>query len=232
MAIQKVKDTGAQSGETNTALPLPFTGDVTEGNLIVVLASRRDNDTSPPFAVSDLTKTAGTCTLGTIAVDVDGDTKAGIFSIPVEGTGTLTLQLKAYLNGSWHAMALEYSGVDVSGTRLEDSATGAGTTSDPSTSTTGDSAGAALFLAIVSVTTTNDVTITPDAAWTQLFEFEIGSDYAKITNAIERIVSDATSDYANWTATLEWEWGAALAVYKAAAGEVARNPVPMGFVVE
>lgn len=201
-------------------------GSVTAGQLVVVVGMRFSTTADTPVA-GDVTQSAGTATIGTVSLDRTngGETagsvyaEVGIWSAIVTGSGSLTMQFagapaSSYLligaeafNGSWDSSRVEA----VNGQLL--------TTDSTSSSTTGDatSAGAALFVAGLQMNTNSATTITPDGAFTTIYENETGTD--DNGSAIYRIVSTGTTDAGDWThGTDHTGTAASVVVYKEAAG--------------
>lgn len=228
MAISRVSGQVVGNNENDGVLSVTFPGDVTAGNLVVILAGGYQVG---GITVGDVTKTGGTATIGTVTLDRDytnGDFDSAVLSVPVTGTGTLTI---TYNSGNTTQgvclSAVEYTGADVSGTRLEDSDQGSGASGAPATANM-TSAGAAVFVGMVTTDTPGTVTHTPGGDYTQIAEYEAGAT-GFTYNSCDRIVGSGTTDAVDWSAPTTVPWTAVGAVYKAVVAAGGRNPVSMGF---
>lgn len=227
---------GGVNADSTTSISRAFGSNVTSGNLLVVVCAKYspNNDT---FVSGDLTKSAGTATIGTPTLDAVIDTDfdgsgtrcvVGIFSVLVTGTGSLTLQVAGATAGSYLNLATaEFSsstGWDSS--RVEDTSTAQTATDGVTAADSGnaDSAGAALFVGGLSLPIASNQAITEDAAFSRIFEEEDGSAH-NCASAIRRIVSTGTTDSASWTVhSSALGWAAAVVVYKAVVSGAATQP--------
>jgi formylmethanofuran dehydrogenase subunit C len=211
---------GNTSGSASQAFT--FSGNVTAGSLIVFGAHRYNVSTDSPFTAGNLTKTAGTSTIGTITLDqsntiLDGSQyQQGIWSCIVTGTGSLTLTCAGGVSGAfWMVAADEYTGSfdtnRVEAINLGETATNGVT---PAVSGNGTSAGAGLFWGLLGIDGSSTITITPEAAFTQVYEQQSASTH--LTGAAERqITGGATTDQAEWTLSGTWTmYTALLVVYR------------------
>jgi hypothetical protein len=184
MAIAAV---GSQAGGTNannaTSVSRAFGSNVSVGSLIIVVGMKF-SPSNDAYVAGDCTKSAGTATIGTVALDhssniTTGGTNhaaVGIWSAIVTGAGSLTMQTAGAAAGSFLLIATaEFSG-SWDASRLEAGVSNAGTGADSDAAgTSGDatSAGAALFIGGLSLETNSGGTITPDAAFTAIFGYGI-----------------------------------------------------------
>lgn len=215
---------GGNHAEATTAVSRAYPANVTAGNLLLV-AGMKFNDGSDAFVAGDLTKTAGTATIGTIAMDVsvnfdvDGGLHfiaSAVWSIPVTGTGSCTLQVGGAPANSYLLIGSdEYTsgngqivlepGVTSTGSAL----TGAPATGDITSAGSAQS----VFFGAVALDASIGITITPDAAFTQVYEDEAGlTDMCG--SVIRQIVNTAVTDAASWTAPTLNQWAAVVASYK------------------
>jgi hypothetical protein len=203
-----------------------YASDVTAGNILVIAVFRL-SEYEDSWAVGDISKSAGTATLGTFQLDESQTFQTGgfyyrdtaIFSAKVTGTGSCTI---AVTGGSGSPLdygicLFEFSGVDQT-TWKEDSDIGNGTSTAPLTATVTSAAGA-VFVGVASIYSVHDLTITPDANFSTGFEYETGTTQNGCGSAIYRIVTSGTTDAAEWSISLEKSWSACVAVYKEAAPE-------------
>ena len=227
MAIVKVQNAGTVTD--NTAVSLAFAGDVTAGNLVVALVTRYHSGGSA-LVVGDISK-SGTCTLGSWTLEaslLDGDanvTGTAIYSAPVTGTGSCTIDFSKAGSAGWGLSLVEFSGV--SSTR-EDTATGGGVSSAPPTTLTmataaADSAAGAVFVGITGFACSNTETtsLSVGGDYTLLYEYEDSYNYIGVGSEY-RIVTEATNDAADWggisLTSAYARWAACLAVFPASGG--------------
>ena len=215
----------AGSGVSPTAT---FSSNVTSGNLLVIVASAYRAGTPPhAFSLGDLTKSSGTATLGTAQLDIQharstgsNEGRVAIWSIPVTGTGSLTLSLAVNTGDYANLAAAEFSGADTTSGRLDTSLGNDG----PGTGTgcvIGDmtSAGAGVFVGGFAAYTSTTSSWTPDGAFTTIYN--VGDVAYNASAAIYRIVSSATTDSADVSISPGYDapgWAGASIIYKAGSG--------------
>lgn len=227
MAIAVVQEPAGISADAVTSVTKAFAGNVTNGNLIVVQVARGPNGANTALVAGDCTRSAGTATTGTVALDKQanvnsgGPCQAGIWSVPVTGTGSCTMQV-AGPAGSYFALGIgEYSGTDVSASRVDGTPSGntlVGSTS-PATSGNTTSTGDALFCTCVAFDKSNNTTATVGNSFVQIYEETNGS--AHQTGESDRLViSGATTTQGSWTFSTPSlsGWAAVVAAYKIAGG--------------
>src|SRR5688572_17812296 len=117
MAIAHVQSGG--NFANNATAVTRSVGSVTAGSLIVV-CGMKFSPTTDAFAAGDCTQSAGTATIGSVTLDRghnldmaggSGWGSVGIWSAPVTGSGTLTMQVGGALAGSYLLIgAGEFSG--------------------------------------------------------------------------------------------------------------------------
>lgn len=207
-------------GDNVTSVSKAYPNEVTSGNLLVISAFKTTSIGEHAFVAADVTKTAGTATIGTVSMDVQLTWQYGyyddvaIFSIPVTGTGTLTLTVT--IPAAYIVVGMqEYTGIDVTASRLANSSTGTNTTGAPTTGSVA-SGMAAVFVGAVVTESSGLTTHTQDAAYTLIYESEDAGSHAT-GNICDQIVAVDTTDAASWTAPTTRAWGAVLAIYKQAA---------------
>lgn len=198
-----------------------YPNNVAVGSLLTVTGGVVTNGANDPPVAGDLTKTAGTSTIGTIERDAVATRDLGggfylhvaQFSVIVTGAGSLTLTLAGGANGlsTWLAVD-EYTGT-WDGTRLVDTASANGDSAAQS-SGDADSPGAALFFGgLTQINSTSGAAATEDGAFTLIAEQDSSSTQAG-WSSIARIVSGATTDAASWTTNNAAGWAATVAVYR------------------
>jgi hypothetical protein len=220
-----IKPTGgnviSSVGAANVVLAFPTGEDVTSGNHVVVGCATWWGAAGGPYASTDLTKTAGTSTVGTVTLDsqyrtgADPFKEATVFSVPITGSGTLTLTVaNAGIDGAT-CVAQEYSGMD-STTRVQDQNTGTGTSTTPATGTVAGTGEVLFFGAHINASAV-DAAITAGADFDGVGEQENGASWT--SGAFEeRIVTTDTTDAADWTLASSVQWAAAMGVYQDTTG--------------
>ena len=202
-SVVQVNTTNAAS---NT-IAIAFGSNVSSGNLGIITARADIGTGATAFDASQLTKTAGTATISTVALDVarsDSASKTinvGVWSFAITGSGSLTMTLAN--TGSWPsgdtwivAAYMELASADVTASRVQ------GTNSSTATSTSGDtgtvdSGGAGIFIGQMLHEFYGTTTITEDGAFT-LIE-EMTNDAIINGSSIYQTVSTSTTDSASWT---------------------------------
>lgn len=220
--------TGQNAGANAPAsatVSVAFPSNVQAGSLITVIGWRyRGSNTA--YTAGNCTKLSGTATIGTITLDrqhsIDfgggfGFGQVGIWSAIVTAGGSLTMQIGGGDGGTYQSIAIhEFTG-NWDATRVEATNSNATATDNTTPAHSGDatSAGAALFIGGLSLGSASLQTLTPDAAFTQIYENEAGAT-SQVGSAIYRIVSTGTTDRAEWTVptTANEGWLAAVAVYR------------------
>lgn len=229
MAITAVQEPTVAVVDNATSATKAFASNVTSGNLILIGCSRYAAGGNTAFVAADCTKSAGTATIGTVTLDKQSNvasanpTQAGVWSVPVTGSGSLTIAV-AGPAGSYFTMAIgEYSGTDVSGSRIDGtpSSNTATTGTNPVTSGTTTSTGDALFFGVAATDyADNTYTPTPGNSFTNIGVEGDGS--AHQTGIIaRRIVTGAAttglSESLAGSGTLNG-WAAVVVAYKVAGG--------------
>jgi len=225
---------GGQAGGatgSGASISRAFPSNVSAGSLVVIVGWRYD-PASNAYLAADCSKTAGTATIGTISLDasfnlndLDGSWgQVGIWTCLVTGAGSLTLQIAGGdATGAPSIATHEFTG-NWDSTRFGPSSSNSTATNDTTNANSGNatSTGAALFIGGLSVANTgNTVTVTPDAAFTTIYEFEAGAT-SQPGSGIYQIVSGATTDRAEWTiGTPNTGWCSVVAIYKEIASTTA-----------
>jgi hypothetical protein len=228
---------GGTNADNTTAITRAFGSNVTAGNLIVVVAPVFASS-AHTFVAGDCTKSAGTATLGTIALDAefhgnDGNPSApyaiGIWSALVTGSGSCTMQVAGLAAGSFLLIATgEYaSDVGWGASRVDGTpATKQNQTDGSLAADTGSmtSTAGGLFMAGVQINSTAAVTIVKDLNLTQIYNND--GSVNDCGNVSRRIVSSSTAYNPSWTLTNAHNgWCSAGVIYKetAASGAVLRK---------
>lgn len=237
MTITHVQSTGTFADNV-TSVALAYGSNITTADLlkIGVSAYKPSNDA---FVVGDISKSAGTATLDSFTLDRGHNqnpagsdyNNVAIYSALVTGTGSCTITVGGAPAGSYFLIAVaEFStSLTWDATRLEavnsaDSSSGA---PDSGNVTSADDA---LFFGALGVYTGSATTVTPDGAFTEIYESQSAAH--QIGSFIYRIVTTGTTDAASWTAPTVDDWAAAVTVDKeaAASGRTTKNtdPRPLG----
>lgn len=212
-----VTQSGGEPDNNANSTSRASASDVTAGGLVVFKVWRWADAANDPFVAGDCTQTAGTATLDTIALDAEenvntaaGWFNVGIWSAIVTSGGSCTLTVAGGAANYWGNSLTELGG-NWDATRLEDSSVGSGTGADNPTTGADTSAGEAIFMAVCVIDAATP-TITPDAAYTEIFESQ-GAGSSQAGAAMYQIVGSGTTDTAIWTSTANAGWAAAQVVY-------------------
>lgn len=226
MAITRVQSGIGADGDAATSVSKAFAGNVTAGNFLIITCNKFD-PSFVAFAAGNCTKSAGTATIGTVAMvpqAADGATganRAAIFYCYVTGSGSCTMQVAGMTAGSYSVLGIaEYSGLVASSPLEANSATN-GSASGAAATGSMTSAGGALYVGAIAVGTNTQivVTYTPyGAGYAVIFEEGNGLLHG-LGSHIDDIVTTGTSQTAAWTLTGSTiaVWAACGAVFTAAA---------------
>lgn len=212
MAASLVNSASNLAGNDTGAVDTAFTGDVVAGDLIIIIAWGRAGGGDVAYTAGMVTQAAGTATIGTVvlnaaAVSLEPNANsypAAVWSVPVTATGTLTIRIS---HATWSAgstrsyVALqEWSGMDISDTREADDA--ALTQSNVTSVSSGNVVTGAAGVIVGVFASGGDgagMTITPDAAFTQIGELEQNDGGGSI---IYQSVESDTTDAADWATSI------------------------------
>lgn len=199
-----------------------FAGNITSGNRIVVMGVAWDGGSaSNPFVAGDCTKTAGTATIGAVTLDVTRtfnhfgaeSITVGIWSAPVTGTGSCTMQVNSTASGgSYVLIGIAEMSSNEGAITLDQTTSAEGASGAPDSGSLTPAHADAVFMGALATSVASPTTHTPDAAFTQVYEQEDGANH-QTGSFIYRVVTSATADSASWTAPTTASWAAALAVY-------------------
>lgn len=209
---------GGVSIDNATSGTKAFASNITSGNRIVVALSAYSPSADLP-AVGDCTKSAGTATIGSFTLDVVTDRDAGggvhfytaIWSAQVTGTGSCTIQVAGRPAASYFLIGIQEYNSNLGNVIV------AGATGNSGINTAADSGnlssqGNGVFFGVMQYSSGGLITITPDAAFSQVYEEEDGSLHST-GSFIDRIVSTAITDSASWTAPTNDDWAASVVLY-------------------
>lgn len=227
MAVVAVQEPTGLSVDNATSASKAFSGNVTAGNLVIVQCWRYNGGANTAFLAANCTKTAGTATIGTITLDKQSNVggsnpcQSGIWSVPITGTGSLTMAV-AGAAGSFFGLTVgEYSGLDVSGTRVENTnASTATSATTPGVTGNAASANGGLLCACIAVDTSNATSaMVVGNSFTKLFQATDGSTH-QVGESDRRILSSGVTTQGTWTiVTLGLlGWAACIVAYKIAGG--------------
>lgn len=217
---------------------------VSVGQMIVVVAPIIYTSNQTPTA-ADLTKEAGSATIGTPTLDkvISFDTgnapyylALGFWSVLVTGAGSLAVKITPNGGSAILANHLSVWTGDWDASRLESAPTIASSATDNQTSFPSASAtcaGAALRIAGLALLQTVNNTITKDAAFTLLTKYEDGTSQV-CGGAAYKIETSGGSLASTWTAVAasNYGWASGEIVYKQVAssaitGDGAATAAPM-----
>lgn len=203
---------------------MAMAGNVTAGRLIVFSAFEFETLSIVAFTAGMLTKVAGTATIGTVQLDTTiaradgaGSNRVGIWTIPITGSGSLTLRLASGAVGDTFIslVAFEADLIDVSATRINGSASANSSTNTAIASGNVATGGAGIIVGVMAPGNPyGTITLTPDAAFTTAAELE--DDSEENGALIYRLVTSDTTDSADSTAGTSCAWCAAAIAIKAA----------------
>lgn len=218
--------TGASTAGTSP-VSAAFPGNVTAGNIVVVAGFMYTDTVHSAPVAGDCTKAvtipAGTATLGTITRDVVRSYNyvgvswldVVVWSAPVTGSGTLTMQYVTGNSNPFLAIAIaEFNSTNGQIVPAGLSNSNTGTTGTP-TSNTITSAGGAQSVFIGSSTDNSGSaghTWTPSTG-TTIYEQEDGSVF-ETGSSTYRIVNNGTTGAASWNPPSGTFWAAAIVSYK------------------
>jgi hypothetical protein len=213
-AINEVGSGSQRAGYAGTSEEpshgLPFGGNVTAGNLIVVAGAVWQTSVPASISVSDSQATSYTVLDGTLGSTIRIFIAYGIAGGSGANTVTVDPDGSAYISFGIN----EFSGVD--STPLD--ADGGQSTASDSAPQDGITTVADNAL-IIGVVTQNSgsITITPDSGWTEIGESEDGSN-TQPYNAMFQIVTSAGAYTASWTFAAARTWAARSASFEPATG--------------
>lgn len=205
-----------QGGETddNAASTVRvLASNVTAGNKVVVMVFRYAQTTDDPFAAGDLTKSAGTATIGSPALVIGSNfspgtdfINVGIWAVDVTGSGSLTVSVAGNAGDYWGIACIEinsssgWDGSYIEATAVENDEFDS---SQPVSTGNMNSAGKAIFLGVTAPGGNYSTEgVTEDAAFTLVYEEENNIAH-QAGSTIYRIVAVGTTD------ACEWTWGSA-----------------------
>ena len=206
MAIIRVsgQSIGTSDPGYNTIV-ITYPNNVTVGNLLVFGVASYYTSAS----LSNISMTSGTATLGTITLDgyyqnssySSGEQGVSIFSAPVTGTGSCVISLNQATNGLYYSsLALqEYTGVDVSSSRVFGTSTGTGTSLSPSTSNITSPSQGGAFVGGLAYNEEGTFTISTGTNFSNIYN-TVDTQYLPCAFE-DYLVSSSISSPANWTIT-------------------------------
>jgi hypothetical protein len=213
------------------SIVLAFTNPVNANSVVTIEAARYTAATTDAFVVGDLTKTAGTATIGTIVLDVSAiqdvedvtdKENSGIWRVNVTGSGTLTFTLTGNAGDYFWMNVTEWSDMD-NVCMGAISAIGNSAAADSGTLLLNQPG---MLLAALALNSVISVTLTEDAAFTLLNEEENGVANTVGASAY-RLTQGAVSDSGSWTLGSAEGWACCLALYRDAPTPVNSLFVPL-----
>jgi hypothetical protein len=219
---------GGTAANNTTSVSRAFAGNVTANNLVVIIASRYSGS-NDAWLVGDCTKSAGTATIETIALDrsINFATETnvyavvGIWSAIVTGSGSLTLQCAGAPSGSYLLLSTaEFSGNWDANRAEAGNTNGSTSTATSLTSNSATSAGAAVFVGGSQINSSSAITITlGGSGWSSIYSNGSSSDD---NGAMAyKIVASGTTDAYQLTISGASRYSQIVQAYKEAAGAAA-----------
>jgi hypothetical protein len=226
VTIAAVQEPTGVTADNTTTVSKAFTANVAVDDVVVITCRRLAGGTNTPFVAGDCTKIAGTATIGTITLDKQANAnsshpcQAGVWSVPVTGAGSLTMQVSGPASSYFNLTVGSYSGLDTSASRVE--ATNSGTAvvaTTPANTGSATSASDALFVAVLASDQDDNAGFTVGNSFTELYEQPDGTAH-QTGESDRRIVTGGTTTQGTWTlATANGHgYAAVLVVYKKAPG--------------
>lgn len=224
-----VQDAVPATANSAGSVSISLTG-CTNGNVLFLGVAHYQSGLSA-FVAGDCAKTAGSGSIGTPVLDGQqtappGNSQAGLWRIPITGSGDITLTITKGSGGYWSAYLTEFSGVDAT---TPDTASGSGSTERYGVTGEVSTDGAGLMVGVYARDCTEDLDINEDSPWIQFGETEDGGA-AMTGSGIYRTTTGTTTDAAGWNSEAEPAatpdyWAAVAAAYPGAgAGELAPAP--------
>ena len=152
IALARTPSAGSSAQATTLAYTFDASHTVTSGNTVLLAIASYLSGVGHNYAAGDVTKTAGSATIGTVVLDQATNQMAdisgvAIFRVPITGSGTLTLTYNNTTAGGFiFAMGSEWVGFNASPVGTKATSTGTGT-SHTSGSISTTSAGIIFYVA-------------------------------------------------------------------------------------
>jgi hypothetical protein len=227
--------TGANVGGAS-AVSDAFPGNITNGNLITVIAWSYNNTGVTTFVAGDCAKTAGTATIGTISLDkqLSADLgggeyiNVGIWSALVTGTGSATMQISNQPSDATIDISIaEFSTTTTwDAGRVTDS-NAAQHTGTNVNSGSASSSGVALFIGGFNINASSSgLALTTNNSFTDIYKRD-GSGGDQPGGGAYRIVSTGTTTSSDYTSTNSGDSLALVVVYTPTGGGGASAFIPI-----
>jgi hypothetical protein len=228
-----VQEIATVTADGVTAITKAYTSNVATGNLLAITCGRF-NATQVAFTAADCTLSAGTATLGTIALDAHAEAtpteaiESGVWSAPVTAGGSATIRIAGSTGAYFELNVNEYSSVDVSGTRVAGTPTSgsSNTGTSPATAAGVTTSSDSLFIGAVA-TDYAGTNLAPAAGNSfTLIGSSVNGSLHQTGASVRKIVTGASTDSLSVSlATTSLNgWCACLVAYKAAAAVTVDAP--------
>jgi hypothetical protein len=222
MAISFAQTPANASTTSDDGIAISTTNPVAVGNRVLLLvAAYDDGDFNDPWSPSSaISKSGGTATVGTFAVEANTCTReiyggnpgshgTVLYSVEVTGAGTLELTFDPGTSGTdYVAVICEVTDVNFDAGAEDFSDLEGGSTS-PYDSEDMTSAGAAMFIGVWLGEAGDSGTITPATGFTEIYEVESSVP----CSFIYKVVSSGTTDAVEWSAVASSSWDVSAAVF-------------------
>jgi parallel beta-helix repeat protein len=216
-SILRVQSTG--NSASSDPIVLAYPSNVTSGNLLVFCTASYNNAAT----LASVTKTSGSATLGTAQIDISYSSLdygsapqiVTIFSVPVTGTGSCTITFdQSLVSANYSSLTIqEYSGADITSTRVGGTNTGTGSTSPETTGTVSSGSIGGVFVGAIAIN--NEVSEAPAVGSNFLNIYSTGNPVVLPCGFEDYTVPGSVTIGASWTTVVSEPWGAAIVVYKA-----------------
>jgi hypothetical protein len=220
---QVASQSGGVTTDSSDSVSRAYGSNVTAGNLVYVVCIKYVASGTPAdFVAGDCTKSSGTATLGTIALDKQFRSTifaVGIWSAIVSGSGSCTMQVSKNAteatNGDYWALGTDELSATTgwNSSRVEDSQTGTGTSTTQTTADLTTASGGAFVGGTTLDTGNNETTYAADGAFTQIYREPDGTAHAVGLSEI-RISASGLTDAVSTTTSGSVIYHAAGVVYK------------------
>ncbi len=215
---------GTTLASSGTTISLAYGSNVTAGNRLVVGLNKNTGSSSRTPAVGDISKSAGTCTLGSWTLDSSLQNQSStdstyesvaLFSAPVTGAGSCTIQIALGATGFANICLFEL--YDSASTGIDSSNTGGNVTSGTEITSSFSSTTAGIIIgAVVNDVASGNITFTPQTNYVDAYDSHnantnlTGGFVYQITNGAK------SSQQPGFAAPTTYPFAACAAAYKVA----------------
>lgn len=239
MTIARISgQAGGNTARAASSVSDTYGVNVTAGSLLTIICVRQNYPTTTDAAivVGDLTKTAGTATIGAISLDRQArevlsgsDANIAVFSCIVLTTGSATFTLAGNVAGEMFAsIGLEEHTGSWGASRVVGTNHATGATGAPSTDFVTTTASSLLIAGVVT-SSPNFQTHTQDSPWLLTIEEEDGST-TLTCSLVSYVAPSATTIEATWSAPTTVPGSTIIVAYQEAAPASSSSPGLIGTI--